>query len=170
MATVRPVERVVVVSRTPESAEQLADRARRAGLEAVSGQPGAIADADIVCTCTTARVPLFDSSLLPAWAHVNAIGSHEPTAREVDAALVGAAQIAVETRAAALAEAGDLLIPLRKGDIGEGALRWDLAEVVSGQGPAPDPGSVSLYKSVGIAYEDLVVASEVVRRYKAGDR
>ena len=115
MRAVRPVWLVTVVSRTPERAAQLVDRARALDMEASVGGPEAVAKADLVCTCTTSAEPLFDGALLKAGAHVNAVGSYQPETRELDDAAVTRARIVVETRDAALAEAGDLLIPLKAG-------------------------------------------------------
>ena len=120
-----------------------------------------VAAADVVCCATTAREPLFDGSLVADHATVVAIGSHEPDAREVDDALVRRATVVVESRASALREAGDVI-----GAIAAGALREDslvaLADVVCGRvvvsGDRP-----RLFKSTGMAWEDAVVASALVR-------
>jgi ornithine cyclodeaminase/alanine dehydrogenase-like protein (mu-crystallin family) len=113
--------------------------------------PSAVQHADIVCCCTTAREPLFDSSLLQDTATVVAIGSHEPTAREVDAELVQRATVVVESRKAAEREAGDLLMA-------EPRELMNIAELVRGDlTVAPD--QPRLFKSTGMAWEDLVVAA-----------
>jgi ornithine cyclodeaminase/alanine dehydrogenase-like protein (mu-crystallin family) len=111
MRAVRPIWLVTVVSRTPERATQLVDRARALDMEASVGGPEAVAKADLVCTCTTSADPLFDGALLKPGAHVNAVGSYQPHTRELDDVAVTRAKVVVETREAALAEAGDLLIP-----------------------------------------------------------
>ncbi|HZD16678.1 MAG TPA: ornithine cyclodeaminase family protein, partial [Actinomycetota bacterium] len=132
MVAVRPVEEVTIVSRTPARAEALAQRARRMGLRAEVGAPGAVAEADIVCTCTTSPSPLFDGALLASGAHVNAVGAYTPQTREVDDETIRRARVVVETREAALAEAGDLLIPIEAGVIGRDDIAADLSEVVAG--------------------------------------
>jgi ornithine cyclodeaminase len=113
--------------------------------------PSPVRDADIVCCCTTAREPLFDSSLLKDTATVAAIGSHEPTAREVDAALVRRATVVVEARKTAQREAGDILMAEPK------ELK-NLAELVRGD-LVIAPDQPRLFKSTGMAWEDLVVAA-----------
>ncbi|GAA5765260.1 delta(1)-pyrroline-2-carboxylate reductase [Streptosporangium roseum] len=113
--------------------------------------------ADLIACCTTSRTPLFDGRLTRDDATVVAVGSHEPDAREVDDDLVARATVVVEARSAALAEAGDLIIPLRNGTITIGHLAGNLGELVAGtvpRGPGP-----RLFKSVGMAWEDLVVAA-----------
>jgi ornithine cyclodeaminase/alanine dehydrogenase-like protein (mu-crystallin family) len=162
MRTVRPVEEVTVVSRTDVRAEALAEKARKAGLDARVGQPGDVARADLVCTCTTSPEPVFDGSLLRPGVHVNAIGAFSPDTRELDDVTIRAARVVVETREAALAEAGDILIPLRSGVISESHIAAELAEVVRGAKVRTEPEDVTVFKSVGIAPEDLAVARAAV--------
>jgi ornithine cyclodeaminase/alanine dehydrogenase-like protein (mu-crystallin family) len=140
---VRPIEHVDMVGRDAVGASEL------------------VRAADIVCCATTAREPLFDGSLVADHATVVAIGSHEPEAREVDDALVGRATVVVESRVSALREAGDVI-----GAIAAGALREadlvTLADVVCGRVDV-DPQCPRLFKSTGMAWEDAVVASALVR-------
>jgi ornithine cyclodeaminase len=139
---VRPIERVDMVGRDHAGADRL------------------VAEADIVCCCTTARAPLFDGALVADHAAVVAIGSHEPAARETDDALARRATVVVESRASALREAGDVIAA-----IGAGALAADdlvtLADLVSGR-VAPAAGRPRLFKSTGMAWEDAVVAGALV--------
>jgi ornithine cyclodeaminase/alanine dehydrogenase-like protein (mu-crystallin family) len=164
MRAVRDVTILHVVSRTRERAEALVDRARTEGLEAAAADPSAVADADIICTCTTSREPLFDGSLLSPGAHVNAVGAFEPDARELDDATVRRGRLVVETREAALAEAGDLVIPMIAGVIREADIVAELSEVVQGKEVRRSSDDVTVFKSVGVAFEDLVVARAVLDR------
>jgi ornithine cyclodeaminase/alanine dehydrogenase-like protein (mu-crystallin family) len=140
---VRPIEHVDMLGRDAVDVDSL------------------VAAADVVCCATTAREPLFDGSLVADHATVVAIGSHEPDAREVDDALVRRATVVVESRASALREAGDVI-----GAIAAGALREDalvtLADVVCGRVVVPGDRP-RLFKSTGMAWEDAVVASALVR-------
>jgi ornithine cyclodeaminase len=140
---VRPIEHVDMVGRDAGRVDEL------------------VAAADIVCCATTAREPLFDGSLVADHATVVAIGSHEPDAREVDDALVGRATVVVESRGSALREAGDVI-----GAIASGALREDelvtLADLVRGRVDVA-ARRPRLFKSTGMAWEDAVVASALVR-------
>ena len=158
MTAVRPVEDVVVVSRSEGPATALADRAQSMGLRASVGAPGAVAEADLVCTCTTSAVPVFDGRRLAAGAHVNAVGAYLPNEREVDAETVSRARVVVETREVAFAEAGDLLLPIGEGLIDRDHIRADLSEVVGGAAIRTADDDVTLFESVGMAFEDLVVA------------
>ncbi|MCH0541884.1 ornithine cyclodeaminase family protein [Streptomyces sp. MUM 203J] len=160
----RPLHRVTVVTRTPEGGKALVEYARTdLGLEARTGTPGAVAEADLIVCCTTAREPLFDGGLVPDHATVVAVGSHEPDARETDTALVRRAAVFVEARAAAYEEAGDLIIPAAEGAIGPGHVAGNLADLATGRAPVP-VDRPRLFKSVGMAWQDLVVAGEVYRR------
>ena len=164
MRAVRPVERVTVVSRTKARAEELADAAREMGLDATTSTPEAVARADLVCTCTTSPVPVFDGARLPDGVHVNAVGAYTPDARELDDETIRRGRVVVETREVALAEAGDLLIPIRAGVVGEDHIVADLAEVVGGAPVRRGPQDVTVFKSVGVAFEDLVVARATADR------
>ena len=158
MVAVRPITHLTVVTRTPARAEHLLARARALGIDASVDDPGTVSRADMVCTCTTAEEPLFDGGALAAGAHVNAVGAFQPHTREIDTATMRRAQVVVETRAAALEEAGDLLIPIGEGAIGPDHVRADLQEVVRGVQVRSGPGDVTLFESVGLAFEDLAVA------------
>jgi ornithine cyclodeaminase len=162
MCAVRPVTDLVVVSRSPGAAETLAEEGRDRGLPARLGEPEAVREADLVCTCTTAEEPLFDGSWLSDGVHVNAVGSYRPETRELDTQAIRRARLVVETREVALAEAGELLIPIREGVIEAEHIVADLAETVRGAEVRRSPDEVTLFKSVGMAFEDLVVARAVV--------
>ena len=164
MRAVRPIWLVTVVSRTPQRAGKLVDRARALDMEASVGSPEAVAKADLVCTCTTSPKPLFDGALLKPGAHVNAVGSYQPHTRELDDTAVARARIVVETREAALAEAGDLVIPMATGVMGPSAIVADLSEVVRGATVRTSPDDITIFKSVGVAFEDLVVAKAALDR------
>ena len=158
MAAVRPVRELTVVSRTKARAEQLVEIARAMGIDPAVGEPGAVATADIVCTCTTATEPLFDGASLAEGAHVNAVGAFQPHARELDSETVQRARVVVETRAAVMEEAGDLLIPIGEGLVAIEHLVADLQEVVRGAEVRRDADDITLFESVGLAFEDLAVA------------
>lgn len=167
MGSVRSIREVIVVSRSSERGEALVARARSRGLDAGMGQPEAVASADIICTCTTAGEPVFDGSLVRPGVHVNAIGTHQPDRRELDAGLVRRARVVVETREAALAEAGELAIPIAAGEFDPSHIVADLAELVRGAAVRSKDDDVTVFKSVGIAFEDLVIARAAIDRVGA---
>ena len=169
MRAVRPIEEVKIVGRTPARAAHLAERASAMGLKADVASADAVADADIVCTCTTATEPLFDGSLLPDGVHINAIGAHRAHATELDSETIRRGRLVVETREAALAEAEDILVLLESGEINSGHIIADLPELVRGKNVRARPGDVTIFKSVGIAYEDLVIARTAFGRLGEGE-
>ncbi|MYU15746.1 ornithine cyclodeaminase family protein [Streptomyces sp. SID8361] len=120
----------------------------------------ALAGADVVVCATTARTPLFDTSLLRDDVTVLAVGSHEPDARELDAGLLGRATVVVENPATALREAGDVVLAVSGGALDATGL-VPMADVVTGRYeiPAHRP---AVFKSVGMAWQDLVVADAVM--------
>ncbi len=167
MCATRPIEEVVVVSRGRARAEALAADAGGRGLRASVGEPGAERDADLVCTCTTSTVPVVAGSALAEGAHVNAVGAYTTAMRELDAEAVRRARVVVETRDAAAAEAGDLALAMAEGAIGPDHVVADLAEVVGGTVVRTSEADVTLFKSVGVAFEDLIVARAAVDRLGA---
>ncbi|GGV36308.1 ornithine cyclodeaminase [Streptomyces longisporoflavus] len=161
---VRPsLAHVDVVARNPERVAAFADRCREAGLSAAPATPRDVAGADVVCCCTTAREPLFDSALLPPHATVAAVGSHEPDAREVDAALLTRGLVVAESHGVALRECGDIALAVKAGAFDMARLRT-LAELVRGEveitGTRP-----RLFKSAGMAWEDLGVGAAAYERW-----
>jgi ornithine cyclodeaminase len=158
MCAERPIEEVVVVSRDAGRAEALAGEAGARGLRSSVGEPGAERHADVVCTCTTSPAPVVAGSALPGGVHVNAIGAYTSATRELDTEAVRRARVVVETREAAMAEAGDLVLAMNEGAIGPEHLLADLSEVVRGAEVRSSDDDVTLFKSVGVAFEDLIVA------------
>ncbi len=161
MRAVRPIERCVVVSRSATSAQAFAARAQGSGIDVEPGVPDDVAGADIVCTTTTSSTPLFEGALLRPGTHVNAVGTYTPEAREVDTDTVRRALVFVETRGVAMEEAGDLLIPIAEGAVGPEHVVGELTDLVCGR-LEREVDDISLFKSVGMAFEDLVVARAVV--------
>ena len=154
MCAVRPIDEVVVVSRTRDTARRLADRvATGGGIRARVGEPADVREAHVVCTCTTSSTPVFDGTLLAPGTHVNAVGTYTTDARELDEAAVSEAGIVVEDRDAAVAEAGDLVLAF--GDVTAERIDADLRQLVHG---ASVGGHHSVFKSVGLAIEDLALA------------
>jgi ornithine cyclodeaminase len=166
--TVRTLRRVRVWSRTPESARRFAEReSRRTGLAVAAARSAreAVEAADIVCTTTSSREPIVEGGWIAPGAHVNAVGACFPAARELDSAAVARARLFVDRRESAMNEAGDILVPLREGAIGDDHIVGELGEVaigrVAGRRTADE---VTLFKSLGLAIEDLAAAHHVWRR------
>lgn len=165
MAAVRDLEEVRIVTPRPESAEAfIAFAADHVSVPVRPGTPEDVADADLVCACTSSTTPVFDGALLPAGAHVNAIGAYRPDMQEVDTTTVATSRVVVETREAALTEKGDLLRAEEAGVWSRDAIAADLAELLTADDPIrTSPEDRTLFASVGVAFEDLVVARAIVR-------
>lgn len=122
-------------------------------------------ESDVICTCTTAREPLFDGNWLRPGTHLNLVGAFQPETREVDDITVKRARVVVDTYDGALQEAGDLLIPMKNGTIDRSHILADLHEIASGKKTARmSAESITLFKSVGCAVEDLVTAQLIYRQ------
>jgi len=156
MRAIAPDCELVVWSRTPASAEAVALEAH--GVVAASAEQ-ALAGADVVCTCTSAREPMLDRSWLGPGAHLNVVGSSIPSAREVDTQTMVDASLFVDRRESVLNEAGDYLLAAAEGAIGPEHILAELGEVVVGAHPGRTRADeITLFKSQGIAVEDLASA------------
>ena len=122
-----------------------------------------VARADIICCCTTAAEPLFDGGLVADRAAVIAIGSHEPDRRELDDRLMGRATVVVESVPTAMREAGDVIIAADAAALDPAGL-ISLRELVVGRCRV-DRGRPRVFKSTGMAWEDAVVATAILRAY-----
>jgi len=121
----------------------------------------ALREADVVCTCTSAREPILRREWLAPGAHVNAVGSSVSSARELDTDTIAAATLVVDRRESALNEAGDLLLA----GFGEERIAAELGEVLAGTHPGRmDAGELTVFKSLGLGVEDLAAAELVVRK------
>ena len=122
-------------------------------------------ESDVICTCTTAREPLFDGNCLRSGTHLNLVGAFQPETREVDDITVERSYAVVDTYEGALQEAGDLLIPIKNGLVERSHIVADLHEIASGKKPGrANPDQITLFKSVGCALEDLVTAQLIYRQ------
>lgn len=155
MIAVRDIAELVVVARSEERALPLVERAEKSGLSVRFGDPEVVSDADIVCTCTSSSDPVFDGAQLNAGAHVNAIGTYLPEARELDTETVRRATLVCVETLESMDEAGDLVRPLEDGVLAPEAV-VDLRSVLDRNKPS-EP-EITLFKSVGRAFEDLAVA------------
>jgi ornithine cyclodeaminase/alanine dehydrogenase-like protein (mu-crystallin family) len=171
MLAVRRIRRVRVASLSAARARAFAEReGARHGIavEACASVADAVRGADIVCTVTSAREPVLDADWLSPGVHVNAVGSSVATARELDSKTVARSCFFVDHVSAALAEAGDFLIPLGNGEIEQSHLRGDLGQLVVGDVPGrTSPSDVTVFKSVGLAIEDVASAHHIYTRARA---
>lgn len=168
IAAVRPLRRVRIWSRNPERAATLASELRPRftfSIDAPLGAEAAVRDADIVTTVTASAEPVLQRGWLKPGVHINAVGSSIPTSREIDTATMVAARLFVDRRESALAEAGDLLIPMKEGAVKADHIQAELGDVIIGKHPGRrSSGELTLFKSLGLAVEDVASAAYIVRR------
>lgn len=158
---VRSFQRILVCGReaqpTATFASQMSTELQRTVMAADSRTLAA--ESDVLCTCTTSPTPLFDGRDLRPGTHLNLVGAFQLHTREADTCTVQRARVFVDTRAAAHAEAGDLMIPIQEGAISANHIVADLHELVSGKKQGRlGPEDITILKSVGCALEDLVTA------------
>jgi ornithine cyclodeaminase len=173
---VRPIREVAIWGRRPEEAQRLAHQlssslptllGRAIAVRAVADRQQAVTQADIVSCATLSRVPLVEGAWLREGQHIDLVGAYTPEMRESDDAAVRRARIHVDTRAGATREAGDIVLPIRNGVITADNIVADLFELARGERsgrPAGDGHSITLFKSVGAALEDLAAAELAVER------
>lgn len=175
MLAVRPITHLRIWNRTVERAERLAEAVGETHPDTSVSVCGTAAeacnDAAIVCTTTASTHPVIGLVDVASGAHVNAVGAFRPSARELAGDLVRDAWLVVDDRTAALREAGDLLLAAQEADADPpGLIAAELADVLQG-GETPPVGRLTVFKSVGLAFQDLVAAAEVLdqaRRVRAG--
>ncbi|MGL6280559.1 MAG: ornithine cyclodeaminase family protein [Gaiella sp.] len=162
MRTVLPEAELRVWSRTPSHAEALALEAHGTACASVAE---ALDGADVVCTCTASTKPVVRLADLTVGAHVNAVGASVPWARELESEVVVAASLYVDRRESTLNEAGDYLKAVDEAGIGPDHIRAELGELlVSGRPARVSPEELTVFKSLGIAVEDLAAAELAVGR------
>jgi ornithine cyclodeaminase/alanine dehydrogenase-like protein (mu-crystallin family) len=166
MGHVRPFERAVVWSRTPEHARGLAEEAVAPfPVEPVDGADAAVREADVIVTVTSSPEPVLRREWIGEGTHINAVGASIPTSRELDTATVAAATLFVDRRESTENESGDYLVPLREQAIGPEHIRAELGEVLIGaHAGRTSADEITIFKSLGLAIEDLAAAEFVVRR------
>ena len=171
MQAVRPIEHVVVWGRSNGHAEDFAQTASQACKLSVRCAPSAaaaVAGADIICTTTASPEPILAGADLEPGQHVNLVGAAIPTSAEVDGEAVARARYFVDYRPAALAAAGELLRAMEAGLVDESHILAEIGEIAEGRASGrasgrEGPGDITIYKSLGVAAQDLAAAHEVWR-------
>jgi ornithine cyclodeaminase len=160
--TARKIETAFVFDADREKAVAFAEEMKSAltkDIRVAQSAREAIESADIICTATTATKPVFADKDLKAGTHISAVGSYTPEMQEVPAETLQRAKIFVDSRAASLEEAGDLIQPIRAGLFDEAHICGELGEVVSGRISGRQSNEeITYFKSVGIAVQDAMAA------------
>ena len=171
MCAVRPIHSAWVFDVLPKAADQFAREMSAAlGIEVLVAASAreAICEADIICAASSSRTPVFADADLKPGVHINAVGSYQPAVQEIPAETVVRARVVVDHRESALAETGDLLIPIQQGLYCAEQIAAELGEVVNGSKPGRASATeTTLFKSVGIAIQDLVAAVRAMENARA---
>ncbi len=170
MRCVRKIRRVRVASKSFGNAKTFAEReSKRQGIaiEAVATMREAAEGADLICTTTSAREPILQGDWIAPGAHINAVGSSIPAARELDTAAVVSSRLYADRRESLLNEAGDFLTPKKEGAIGDDHVVGEIGEVLIGKAPGRrSPEEITLFKSLGLAVEDVASARHIYEKAK----
>ena len=162
-AAVRPIEQVLIWGRSRERASSLADRINATlhlHAQPVDSLERALSQADIISTVTATFQPILPGRTLRPGTHIDLIGGYTPMMREADDDVIRAAAIYVDKMSAAVREAGDIANPLERGIIDSSAIRGDLFDLCTGRVPKRSADKdITLFKSVGLALEDLAAAA-----------
>jgi ornithine cyclodeaminase/alanine dehydrogenase-like protein (mu-crystallin family) len=166
VCAVRPIEKVWVFDVSSEQAIAYADEmsARLSLPVKVAGSSAeALREADVVCTATTSSTPVFADAELQTGVHINAVGAYTPEMQEIPIETVVRAKVVIDHHESSMAEAGDLIIPMRQGRIETDHIHAELGEIVSGRKPGrTSEDEVTLFKSVGVAVQDVAAAGRVL--------
>ncbi len=171
MSEVRSIKRGRIASRNLEHAQNFCEEMRPDfpfALEPAETVAEALEGADLIVTTTTAVEPIVRREWISAGAHLNLVGSSTPNTREVDSETMAAASLFVDRRESTLNEAGDYLLAAREGVIGPDHIRAEIGEVLIGEKPGrTSPDEITLFKSLGLAVEDLFAAEYLYRKARA---
>jgi len=134
-------------------------------IEVARSAEAVVRASDLLVTVTTAKEPIVKREWLKAGVHINAVGSHRPDLREIDGATLSLAKVVVDSRAAVMAECGDILLALKEKSVGDNVIYGEIGEVLAGIKPGRSGvNEITLYKSVGIAIQDVAAAHLVYRK------
>jgi alanine dehydrogenase len=166
VCAVRPIEEAWIYDLEPGRAQTYADEMdeRIAVTVSVASSPAeAVGQADVICTATTSSRPVFADVDVRPGTHINAVGAYTPEMQEIPPETVLRAKVVIDHHEAALAEAGDLLIPMEQGLMSAGDIYAELGEIVAGDRPGRESAQeITLFKSVGVAVQDVAAAGAVL--------
>ena len=170
MCAVRDIDRVRVFSRNAERRERFArDAAKRfsVAVSAVDSAQAAVEDADIICTTTSAAEPILHGDWIASGCHINAVGSSIRTTRELDTAAVVRSRLYVDRVESTINEAGDFLFPKQEGAVNDDHIVGEIGAILLGEIEGRKTAEeVTLFKSLGVAVEDLAAAHFVYHEAK----
>jgi alanine dehydrogenase len=128
-------------------------------IEVIDSAEDTVRECDLVVTATTAKEPILREEWLKSGVHINAVGSHRPDFREIDGPTLARAKVVVDSREAIMAECGDILLAIKENSITENNIHAEIGEILAGTKPGrTNATEITLYKSVGIAIQDVATA------------
>jgi ornithine cyclodeaminase/alanine dehydrogenase len=172
VAVARKLSSALVFDISDEAADKFAaEMSRKLSLDVIRVKsPEELLKSDIICAATSSATPIFDGRKVSQGSHINGIGSHTPTARELDSEIIKRSKFIADSREACLKEAGDIMIPIADGVIKADHIHAELGEIVTGKksGRVNDK-EITLFKSNGLAIQDAATAKLVYEKaLKAG--
>jgi len=166
ICTVREIEQAYVFDLDPKKAEAFALKMKdRVNIEVIAADSiTTLKKVDIICTATPSHAPVFSDIHLKSGVHINGVGAYKPDMIEIPSETIARAKIVVDQRQSCLVEAGDLIKPIQMNIIGEDHIHGELGDVVTGKIPARENNEeITVFKSVGLAVQDLVSADLVLK-------
>lgn len=164
----RKIQRIKIYSPSGASAVAIKkdlEPALKIAIEVAGSAEDAVRDSDLLVTGSTSREPIINCAWLKTGVHINAVGSHRPDDREIDGATVARAKVVVDSREAIMAECGDILLAVKEKSISENHIHGEIGEILAGtKSGRSSAGEITLYKSVGIAIQDVATASLIYRK------
>jgi ornithine cyclodeaminase len=168
MRAVRPIASIVVWGRDPARAAAFAEQN---GATAAPSVAAAVAGADIVCTTTPATVPMLERAMLRPGLHINAVGASIPTMQEIATDVVPAVTFVTDFRPSLEAQAAEVINSRKSGLVADDHSFAEFGEVLLGTRPGrTGAGDITLYRSLGVAAQDLAGALEILARAEAAGR
>jgi len=168
LASVRKISRIRIYSPSGTSASRVKQEVESQlglAIEVANSAEEAVRGADLIVTATTAKQPILPAEWLKPGAHINAVGSHRPDVRELHGSIMARSKLLVDSREAIMAECGDVLLALAENSITADHMQAEIGEVLAGTKPGrTGADEVTLYKSVGIAIQDVATAQLVYHK------
>jgi ornithine cyclodeaminase/alanine dehydrogenase-like protein (mu-crystallin family) len=168
VCSVRPIQRAFLYDMDPSASRKMKDEMQvKLGISIeIEGDLSKLKEADIICTATNARNPLFRKADVSAGVHINAIGSFKPQMQEIDPGVIRSSRLYVDSIKAVLHESGDLIKPINEGVFSREFVSTEIGQLVNGSvGGRRHEDDITLFKSVGIAVQDLYVADAVYKGF-----
>jgi len=177
ICAVRNIEAVYVFDNNLKTAESYVAETTLRGkpfpkkITAVRSSSEAVRNADVICTATTSSSPVFDDADVKPGAHINGIGSYTPDMQEIPEQTVIRSKVIVDSLSACLSEAGDLIIPMKKGLLSPSRIHGEIGKIASGHLPGrQSQDELTLFKSVGLAVQDMAVAELILIKAREQNR